>query len=154
MEFSAPTSASSRPGSSAREGPSEGSEFQRELRIRVHNEDGQCLGYLGRATSLLPNYWEGYLDAACDEVNAFRVVIKPGTDGTRLSRIFVLGPDKWLGIKWEKSFRSRAAIALFDEAKGGLTSRLQPHRWMGHARTAVWEINSDRKIVPKWYKEK
>lgn len=35
-----------------------------------------------------------------------------------------------------------------------MTSQLQPHRWEGEARTAVWEIDSDRRIVPKWEKDK
>ncbi|KIO32906.1 hypothetical protein M407DRAFT_18075 [Tulasnella calospora MUT 4182] len=126
-----------------------GSGGEGEHRTRVVNEDGECLGYLGRATSLLPDYWEGCLDAACDEANAFRVIAKPGTGDTKLSRIFVLGPDEWLVIKWEKSFRSRAAVALFEETKeGSLTSRLHPHRWVGQTRTTVWEIGSGRKIIP------
>lgn len=116
------------------------------------NEDGELLGYLGRAGHLLPDYWQGCLDAACDEEDAFRVIVKPCTDGTKLSRIFVSvsqervdqqassqlvppkGPDKWLGIQWQESFRSRAAVTLFEEDKdGSLTSRLQPHRWEGEA---------------------
>ncbi|KAG8953802.1 hypothetical protein FRC04_001432 [Tulasnella sp. 424] len=130
-----PTPAAARSSSSSTRAPSVDSEAQQEQRIRVLNEDGELLGYLGRAGHLLPDYWQGCLDAACDEEDAFRVIVKPCTDGTKLSRIFVSGPDKWLGIQWQESFRSRAAVTLFEEDKdGSLTSRLQPHRWEGEAR--------------------
>ncbi|KIO23243.1 hypothetical protein M407DRAFT_110954 [Tulasnella calospora MUT 4182] len=154
MDLSVRTPTATRPGSSVPGSSSEGSGGEGEHRIRVVNGDGECLGYLGWATSLLPDYWEGCLDAACDEANAFRVIVKPGTGDTKLSRIFVLGPGKWLGIKWEKCFCSRAAVALFEETKeGSLTSRLHPHRWVGQARTAVWEIGSGRKIIPNGTKK-
>lgn len=98
-----PTSAAARPDASARRTPSTDSDTGEEQRIRVVNEDGECLGYLGRATSLLPDYWDGCLDAACDEADAFRVMVKPGPDGTKfLSWALISG--------WASNGRSISAL--------------------------------------------
>ncbi|KAG8999419.1 hypothetical protein FRB90_012081, partial [Tulasnella sp. 427] len=131
------------------------SEKKEEQRIRVSNEHGECLGYLGPAKRGLPSYWEGFLNASCDEDEAFRVTVHPSTDGTKLARLFVVGHDKWLGIQWEESAHSRAAIALFERTSDGmLTSKLPSHRWDGAARTTVWDIGADGSIVPRWVSNK